>query len=606
MLARHAAPDVARLEAMRAALLHRGPEDSGIAIVGNVGLVHTRLSILDHSQAAHQPVRDRSGRLWLAYNGEIFNHLELRDQLSDVPFTSHGDTQTLLEALARWGPEAALELLNGQFAFAALDVGRGQVVLARDRFGIKPLYVASAPDGVWFASEPQALIAAGLPVTVGENAWRSLIEGSCFGGVKTLLSPVERVMPGTFVTIALDNPVPLSRRWALIESCVDPGRQRTLSSQPRRTLARELEEVLRSAVHDALMGDVQVGTLCSGGVDSSVITALATEQCPNLVAFGAHYRGDPSLDEGPAAQRCAKALGIELDLLEVTAEHWRSGFAAATVRFGAPLANASAVTVAHLAANARRRNIKVLLTGEGADELFAGYYELHHESIDRFVSARHRFARRLEPLMFGTLPHQLRRRDVRMPRSPVWSTLTAPEDSRWITDVRAAYADHSPHRRHLEQQLLRDLDYTLAHLLNRMDKNAMQMSVETRVPFLDPRVVALALNLPLEARTGPWTKGLLRDVARRLLPMRVAQRPKIYGLSLDAGGWIDAAAKPSFMSNGMLAETLGLSRAELEHTLSISERSLKVRIWSAEVWCRSMLGRQSLASIEQDLWRNGP
>ncbi len=574
-----------------------------MTIVRNVGLVHTRLSIVDTSPNGHQPASDDQGKWWLTYNGEIFNHVDLRQRLGNIGYVSESDTHTLIHALDRWGVDA-LPMLNGQFAFAALDLARDRLLLARDRFGIKPLYVAATTEGIWFASEPEALIAAGVRVEAHDNAWQSMLEGSCYGGTTTMLAPIQRVPAGAYLAIPLRQPDCVAQRWYSVADQVDPDRQRRLARQPREALVRELEDTLRSAVHDALMGDVAVGTFCSGGVDSSVIAALAAELQADLVAFGARYRGDPALDEGPAARRCASALGIELDMFDVTPERWRSGFAAATVSFGAPLANASAVTVAELAGNAKRRGVKVLLTGEGADELFAGYYELHRDLIDRFAPASHRLTRKLEPLVFGGMPRPYRRGRTRMPRSPVWSTLTTPADER--TTVGVAYSEHPSPRRDLEQRLLRDLDYTLPHLLNRMDKNAMQMSIETRVPFLDPRVVDLALNLPLETRTGPWTKGILRDVARRLLPSRVAHRPKIYGLSLDAGAWIDEAARPSFLYAGTLADAMRLPHGELERVMHTARRSLRVRIWSAEVWCRSVIGRQSLSSIERDLWRSGP
>jgi asparagine synthase (glutamine-hydrolysing) len=600
---------------MRDALLHRGPDGSGVEIIDNVGLVHTRLAIVDVSERAHQPMRHPSGGWWLSYNGEIFNHKAIRAELAGESFVSDGDTETLLHALADWGPKV-LPRLNGQFAFAALDLTAGRLLLARDRFGIKPLYIARSDDGIWFASEPAALLAAGIEPSPRPDGWQSILDWSCYPGEDTLLAGIGRLSPGTCLEIALDTSLATSHRWDSASSHVDPDRQQQLQSRPRSALVSELESTLRSAVHDALLGDVPMGTLCSGGIDSSLITALAVEVKPDLIAFGARFKGDRSHDEGPAAQRVADALGIELDLLEVTKAAWRSGFVAATVHFGAPLATASSVTISEMAERARRRGVKVLLTGEGADELFAGYAGMHTAGLAAFLSPRQRVVRGLEPLLFGSPIWTLGAVDKRVRtlaarrRSPIGSRAsTALEDepsADTTAEIEAAYVHHEGPRGALETNLLRQLDFTLSHLLNRMDTNMMQVSVEARVPFLDPRVVELALNLPLEARVTPWSKAILREVAGGFLPWTIAHRPKIYGMDFDAGAWIEDAANPRFLSQGVFREVFAIPTGEFADVLKQARGALRVRLWSAEVWCRSVFEGASLATIEKELWPQGP
>jgi asparagine synthase (glutamine-hydrolysing) len=175
-----------------------------------------------------------------------------------------------------------------------------------------------------------------------------------------------------------------------------------------------------------------------------------------------------------------------------------------------------------------------------------------------------------------------------------------------MTEFESAYRYHDGPRKELESALLRYLDFTLSHLLNRMDKNMMQVSVEARVPFLDPRVVELALNLPLEARVSPWTKGILRDVARSLLPSTIAHRPKIYGMAFDSGAWIADVADPRFLSGGVFREMFGIPAREFSDILAIARGALHVRLWSAEVWCRSVFEGKSVATIEKELWPQGP
>jgi asparagine synthase (glutamine-hydrolysing) len=610
VLRQGASPSLDRLTAMRDVLGHRGPDDSGIAVVGNVGLVHTRLAIVDLTDRGHQPMHHPDGGWTLAFNGEIYNHLALREQLDATMLRGNSDTETLLWALDRWGP-SVVSRLHGQFAIAALDLRGERLLIGRDRFGVKPLYLARFDDAVWFASEPAALLAAGARAEPIDNAWAGLVAGSYIEGEATLLEGITRITPGSWTAISLQDTSLTSWRWHVPTGDVDAGREARLRRRSRSELASELEDTLRSAVHGALLGDATVGTMCSGGLDSSLITALAVEEKPDLIAFAASYPADGALDEGPAARRVADVLGIDLDLIEVTPAEWIRGLVPATVHYGAPIANASAVTVAQLADRARSRGVKVLLTGEGADELFGGYGSLHAAALAGFLPAWQRLLQRAEPVLLGDPMRVLReawrlvspwRRHGR--GKPGWTTLSSPDTGPdAFSESSAAYAHHDGERRALEAALLSRLNYTLSHLLNRMDKNVMQASVEARVPFLEPDVVELVLNLPLEARVGPWTKGILRDVARRVLPWPIAHRPKIYGMDLNAGGWIEQAADPRFLADGLLKEKLEVPDGDFKQVVDTARGPLKLRLWSAEVWCRSVFAGQSIPEIDRALWR---
>ena len=610
--------DEDRLPAMRAALVHRGPDDSGIKVIDNVALVHTRLSIVDLSPRGHQPMRHPSGDWWLAYNGEIYNHGALRAQLSGTEFVGTSDTETLLWSLERWGTDVVPQL-SGQFAFAALDARGRRLLLCRDRFGIKPLYVARFDGGVWFASEPAALIAAGASDKPVDTAWRDLSTGVYLGGEETLLKGVTRLPPGSWTEISLEDASVKTWRWHVPADEVDAKRAAHLKRQSRSALVDELERTLRDAVHGSLLADTTVGTLCSGGVDSSLITALAAEKTPDLLAFGASYAGDGRLDEGLAARRVADALGVELDLIEVTPASWRAAFVPATVHHAVPIANASAVTVAQLAERARQRGVKVLLTGEGADELFGGYGKLHASALGAFLPWYERVIHAAEPTLSSDPMHALnpvrvlrKTRDIGRvafgpPPESKWLPVLTPGDNHGPTsESMQAYAHHAGRRGALEAALLSHLDYSLCWLLNRMDKNVMQASVEARVPFLEPEVVRLVLNLPLEARVGPWSKGILRDVARRVLPWSIAHRPKIYGMAFDARTWIEEAANPRFLEDGLLRDRLRIPEGEFRSVIEAGNHVVKVRLWSAEVWCRSTFGGSSIEEIEQDLWLEEP
>jgi asparagine synthase (glutamine-hydrolysing) len=508
--------------------------------------------------------------------------------------------------------------LNGQFAFASLDLHKGRLLLARDLFGIKPLYLAESPEGTWFASEVSALLAAGIVPHARREGWPTVVNWTYYRGTETLIDGVSRLRPGAYIDLPIDNSRPINVRWDSAARHVSTSRQSALQDCSRAVLVSKLTDTLRTSVHDALMSDVPVGTFCSGGVDSAVITALATEKMPNLVAFSASLAGHRTHDESAAARMVANHLDIDLDVMEVTKDHWRSGFVEATVHFQSPIATASSVTISQMAERARRRGIKVVLTGEGADELFGGYSNPFSGPLRQFLRRRDLAWRLLEPRLFGRLVPSSAgvlnhaRRILRTPTSeseplpgdePIF---TLNEDPAVREEIRSAYSHHSGSRFDIEVGLLEDLHFTLAHLLNRMDANVMQASVEARVPFLDPRVVDLVVNLPLEARIAPWTKGILRDVARSLVPLRIAQRSKIYGMDYDAGRWIEEAATPGFLADGMLQEVFAISRPQFLDLIERAYPTLRVRLWSAEVWCRSVFGGDSTAAIETALWRAGP
>jgi asparagine synthase (glutamine-hydrolysing) len=619
-------PDRDALARMAAALRHRGPDDEGIEVVGSVGLVHRRLSIVDPSPAGHAPMRHPGGGWWLTYNGEVFNHLDLRAELPGVAWRGGSDTETLLHALAAWG-ERAIARCNGLYAYAALDLERRRLLLVRDRFGVKPLYLARHGGGLWFASEIGALLAAGIP---REPRPQTLAHSVVHGWANGRLAPiegVERVLPGTAVSVDLDTLAASERRWYDPAEHVDPELAAELARRPRRELADRVEEELRASVHRRLMADVPLGTMCSGGLDSSLVTAFAREAHPSVVAFNASVADQPQADEGPWAERVARGLGVELRTARMTAESWRRDLVETVARNEYPLMHESSIPMAQIAALARESGVKVLLSGEGADELFGGYGYMHAAEYRRYLVANRRLgtalrlaagkARRdgltgLALTARGAAARAGRRArglpasggaEAKPPGFP--GPGASPEASAYEIELReralAAYAHSDASRRPLEAGLLGDLSVYLPHLLNRQDKNTMQRSIETRVPFLDPAVVGLALNLPLEARVEPRRKGVLRDLGRRHLPAGVADRPKV-GFGFDVARYLLPAARPEFLRGGMLREVLGVPDEAWHGALAVARGHDVLRLWSAEIWCRLFLDAAGVAAVERELW----
>ena len=581
---------------MAEALGHRGPDDSGVEIRGSVGMAHTRLAIVDPTSAGHQPMEDPSGRWLVTYNGEIFNHAELRDQLPSVPFRGHSDTETLVHALDAWG-EAALPRLNGMFAFAALDSAGRRLLLARDRFGKKPLYLARAQGALWFASEMRALFAAGVP----RRARRDVLDHSlAHGWPQGSVTPVEgihRLLPGTLASVDLDTLTMSRSRWYDPAAQVDPDRSERLARTPRAQLVELLEDALRKSVRCRLMADVPVGIMCSGGLDSSLVAALALQETTgSIAAFTGSVTGGGRLDELEWARRVAASLGVELEAVSIDAQSWRRALVPAVEHFEYPLPHESAVPIAQISAAAGRRGVKVLLTGEGADELFGGYPFFHQREFRKALGG----PRRLSPRgLAGGLMSRYRTGPQELPMAPDVVSFEHDVDQ----SAARAYAHHGGARGELEAGLLGDLSRNaLPFLLNRMDKNAMQASVETRVPFLDPHVVGLALNLPLEHRVGLERKSLLRAVAARHLPAELAARPKQVGLELDSGRWFEGAARPSFLWDGSLREVLGVPAARWRSRLSHLTGNQGMAAWTGEIWCRLALEGSAPSVVESELW----
>jgi asparagine synthase (glutamine-hydrolysing) len=595
---------------MAAAMAHRGPDDRGIKVAGSVGLACTRLAIVDPSPAGLQPMTDPEERWTLTYNGEVFNHAEIRAQLPRRDYRGGSDTETVLHALGEWGSEA-VERFNGLFAFAALDTAQRRLLLARDRFGVKPLYYARHDGALFFASEIRALMAAGIPPRPRREVLAHAATRAWPTGRATPLDGIERVPPGTLVTVDLETLASAEHRWYDPADAVNTELAGELAALDREELVSRLECTLRQAVRSRLMADVPIGTMCSGGLDSSLVCALARAEGGTVKAFAASMEDELREDEGPWAERATRALGVELHTVRVSADQWRARLVRAVSDHEYPLQHGGSVPIALIAKAARQEGVKALLTGEGADELFAGYGR-HRAELGAFLPPEARALhglRRPRRRRFRSVVRRLRRRPASLRQSDLPPPAECVTTFGRAVAARAehAYENHPWPRGALEAHLLGDLSAgPLPVLLNRMDKDAMAESIETRVPFLDPAVVELALNLPLEARTLPAVKGILRDVGVRHLPAAVALRSKQPGLAVESRRRIEEAARPEFLAEGMLREELGLgAQAWSDLTARRGYLGMRVgmRLWTAEMWCRLVLDSRSVASVEADLWR---
>ena len=361
-----ASVDDTRLRRMRDILEHRGPDDSGMISTGRAGLAHRRLSIIDLS-GGRQPMSNGDRAIWIVFNGEIYNFKVLRKHLSEQGsrFTTHSDTEVILRAYERYG-ENCVQYLRGMFAFAIWDSRKQALFLARDRLGIKPLYYAITNSELLFASEIKAILSTGLVKTDFNRAILPEFLANCYvAGNETFFNGIYKVMPGHTLTWTPGEGVRHSRYWQLPVAIDDTDR-------PVATVAREVRERFEDAVRSHLVSDVPVGLFLSGGIDSSALGAVMARQMgERLHSFSVGF-AEHDCNEFDYARRVAKAIGTEHREVLLSSADFFGELPRMVWHEDEPIAFPSSISL-YFVSRLAARDVKVVLTGEGADELFLGY-----------------------------------------------------------------------------------------------------------------------------------------------------------------------------------------------------------------------------------------
>lgn len=571
---------------------YRGPDDSGVVLVDNACLGSVRLSIIDLSAAGHMPMGDTSGRWWIAYNGEVYNFEELRDELEVLgyEFRSRTDTEVVLNAFIEWGEES-LQRFVGMFAFAIFDRKNGSTTLVRDRYGIKPLYFAAVNDEVRFSSEMKCLIETDCAPQVDRQ---SLIEWSLYRNVDclteaTLVEGIQTLLPGHVATIQ-DGKLS-TREYYSPTSHIDRDKYRDFAATSESSIVARFDSILRDCVRSRLISDVPVGTLISGGLDSSLVTAIATEYSDKLTGFHVSVQGQGAFSETPYAERVAERYGIDLVTCEFSGESFRRELPRIIYMSDLPLTHPNSVAYALICRVAREHGVIVLLSGEGADELFGGY---------GFRYRRIQQMQKLEPLI-RRLPHSVRMAlgllgfaSVGLPVTGFHYRELLPHTASLIDSyTRHDWRDRcsraydfvdSAKDRVVLGAMLADLGDFLTPLLRRLDRMSMSASVECRVPFLDHRMVHEVINLPLSMRLRAKSdKWILKRIAANYLPASIVERKKA-GFPLPMQDYLEPLANMSLFDNGFCIEVLGYKRSGLNEA---------VRTWKDNV-----VGFFSLVSLE--------
>lgn len=593
-------PELAAL--MLGPLQHRGPDGRGLLSANGIAVGHVRLSILDLSERASQPIATLDGGGVLVYNGEVYNYRELRTELErgGVRFTSTGDTEVVLQALAHWGPERAIPRFNGMFAFAYYDTRSRALWLARDRLGIKPLYLAEKGPELLFGSEPQAILAhPAMTRQPNRLAIASFLLRGRPDPRMTLFEGIEAMEPGMWWRV--DGEGIRRRRWFHVLDALDVER---LLEERATTAPARFEAALAESVRLHLASDVPLATICSGGVDSSLITAMARRHYPELRSYVADLpfaRG-----EGDAAQRVADSLGIPLTRVKVNQEVYLRHWPEAVHYDGHPCFHRSNVALLALVRLCRADGVKVLLNGEGADELFGGY--LWQEAAFRMHDWRSRLAR---VLLF---PPWRRRQAVRRLRANRFKAIPGMEtvEARAIATIdgdgelrrRALLAKLAPVRPRADREFLArcldDLYYSLDTLLRRHDRMAMAASVEMRVPFIENQLIDFGMHLPRRAKFHRGqSKWVVKRVAEKFLPADIVHaRKRAFPMPED----FDAGCE-ALLRRGWAGSLLQWSQATQEAMVEAARRDPRLRflLVGFEIWARLGLGGEEAGGLAEEL-----
>jgi asparagine synthase (glutamine-hydrolysing) len=588
---------------------HRGPDDTGVVSLGSVCLGAVRLSIIDLTEAGHMPMTDESGRWCIVYNGEVYNFKELREELSRCghTFRSQTDTEVVLHAFSEWG-EQCLQRFVGMFAFAIYDRQTETVTLVRDRLGIKPLYYMQCGNHLLLSSEIKALVQMNSHLNINK---RRLIEWSLYRNVdvfspETLFEDTYSVLPGQVVRIKRRDIS--SRDYYSPLTHVNKGQYHKFADERPEAVIAEIETAIHQSVSDRLVSDVPIGTLCSGGLDSSLITAVAAQHCTQLTAFHVSVAGYLALDEKTYAEELTKNLGIPLISCELTGETYRRELVRTIYLSDFPLSHPNSVAYFLISQVARKHGVIVLLSGEGADELFGGYSWRYrrYRHILRAQRLLHLLPRKIRRgiefagYVCAGLPMTNLRFEELLPQTI--SLIDGYSRKEWRLQCEEAYEFVSdPLDRAVLGALLGDLREFLTPLLRRLDRMSMGASTECRVPFLDHRLVNKAINLPLPYRLHRRAdKWILKQIALRYLHTKIITRKKM-GFVLPMHDYMAPLAQVELFNNGFCHQFLGLSpRTIKEFVVSWHKNPVAFHsLVSLEIWGRLFFLQESLEQVNE-------
>jgi asparagine synthase (glutamine-hydrolysing) len=554
------------LREMCRVMSHRGPDDEGFYTDGCLGLGMRRLSIVDLA-TGHQPISNEDGSLWIVFNGEIYNHLALREQLiaRGHSYSTHSDTETIIHLFEEYG-EDCVQHLRGMFAFAIWNRNTKTLFIARDRLGIKPLYYSLTPERLLFGSEIKVLLANGIRPEFNRAALPEFLAFGYLSGEETFYSGIRKLQPGHTLTIGPDGKPGFRQYWDLDAS-------KPHESRDESYYVRSYRELLEGAVRSHLMSDVPLGVFLSGGVDSSAVAALMTKmRSEPIETFSVGY-GEQEYSELPYAHTVARHINSQHREIRISEQDFFDALPHLIWHEDEPIVWPSSVSLYFVAKLARER-VTVVLTGEGADETLAGYtryaFTLKNAALDRayrsLVPSALRRALRNSVATSSLLGATLRRKLEHTflgKDGEAWDSFyfdnfltafSAVEQAGLLTEECArAFAPATAYKNvlaywersaaqaggaMLQRLLYTDIKTYLVELLMKQDNMSMAASIESRVPFLDHVLVEFATRIPREVQIqGLAGKRILKKAMEDLLPQEILYRPKL-GFPTPWSGWL--------------------------------------------------------------------
>lgn len=545
------------LEAATRSLEKRGPDNQGSWFDDVVGLGHRRLSVIDTSAEANQPMIDESGRFRIIFNGEIYNYREIRKELvsNGITFRTESDTEVLLQAFIHWGP-ACLNRLNGFFALAIYDQKEECLLIARDRLGIKPLLYYHDDDKVLFASEMKSILSYGVPRKLNTTALHLFFQLTYIPAPLSIIDGVKKLKPGCFLSISRKNGLRVKRYYEVPYT----EKPKVNSFDEAKKLVRQR---LTNSVHRRLVADVPLGTFLSGGIDSSIITALAAREVKKLDTFSIGFKGHGYFDESKYARMVADRYKTNHHEFMLSNSDLHGHLYKMIQSIDEPFADSSALPV-HLLASLTRKEVTVALSGDGADEIFSGYNKHSAWAMSKESGLRNKLITNLDWL-WTSLPksrnsglsdkvRQLHRMaDLLKMKDDekYWFLASFTGDDEISRLLKSNYQASSKNLRKfkstisaltgsgsLNEMLNADTQLVLPNdMLQKVDLMSMANSLEVRVPFLDHEVVQLAFNLPERFKVdGMKRKIILKEAFADMIPEELISRPK-HGFEVPLLEW---------------------------------------------------------------------
>jgi asparagine synthase (glutamine-hydrolysing) len=611
------APDLVR--GMCSSMVHRGPDDEGIYTQGRVGIGMRRLSIVDLA-TGHQPISNEDNTIWIVFNGEIYNHAELRPDLEarGHRYRTHSDTETIVHLYEEYGHDCVRHL-RGMFAFAIWDSRKRHLFIARDRLGIKPLYYQHDDQQFVFGSEVKVLLSSGMRPHFRRTALPEYLAFGYLSGSETFFSGIEKLMPGHWLEIDEQGRLKIEQYWDLALS--QPGPERSQADY-----IAQYREMLEQAVSSHLMSDVPLGVFLSGGVDSSAVAALMTKirRAP-VETFSVGY-AEQSYSELPYARQVATHLNSIHHEVLLSRQEFFDSLPQLIWHEDEPIAWPSSVSLFFVARLARER-VTVVLTGEGSDETLAGYsrygFTLRNAALNRIYSSlTPSLYRRLirdfianSHLIGADLRRRLGHTFVGRDGSDwssfyfdnFFSAFSWNEQHQLLTDqLNAELQSSSPYTNVLSHwdrsrgEMLQRLLYTdiktyLVELLMKQDNMSMAASIESRVPFLDHVLVEFAASIPRRFQfDGLAGKQILKKAVEDLLPDSILYRPKL-GFPTPWSGWLagqqldairDLLLEPRSLQRGFFKAS-SIEQLISEHRASYRDHYDRIwRLLNLELWQR--------------------